>query len=695
MLVGETISHYRIVGQLGAGGMGVVYSAEDVRLGRPVALKFLAEDLAHSQAAIDRLRSEARAASALNHPNICTIHDVGEHNGHPFIVMELMKGQSLRERLAGKPLKTHQLVDMGIQIADALDAAHSVGIIHRDIKPGNIFLTERGQVKILDFGLAKLTSHFGNSGNTTRTPDPTVAGITLGTIAYMSPEQATGEELDGRTDLFSAGVVLYECATGRQPFTGKTSAVILSAILNSAPVAPIALNPELPVRLEEVINNCLEKDRELRYQSAADLRADLKRVRRDIESGHSRPVDVLSGSKGARSGTAARSALSGSSVNADGARARSRGAVIAAATLLLAAVGGGSYALWQRGSRPAVDQANRPSVFSDAAIQSRLTLAQSSLDARNYRAALAYASEVLAIQPQQTEATRVRDKAREMLARFDADVAETRRRLSAGDAQGALRSLESARAIDPTAAVVGDLNYQISDLRAKQADASESRRRPSAPAEAEKRSADETRRRGSQREPAPLPPSTPSTVSVTPREVPPPREAAPTPQAPPPSASPSQSDAPAATAPARPSAPDTGTASLKPEIPSPPAVPERKAEATSSKPAATAEDDDAAIRRLIASYGRAIESKDLALFRSIKPNLSSQEERRLREGFRDVASQRVALTVVSISRHGDEASVGVRRRDTIQAGGRQQTVESHQTLRVSRASGSWVITDIR
>jgi len=228
MLAGETISHYRIVGQLGSGGMGVVYSAEDVRLGRPVALKFLTEDLAHSQQAIDRLRSEARAASALNHSNICTIYDIDEHGGHPFIVMELMKGQSLRERLAGKPLKIHQLVDIGIQIADALDAAYSVGVIHRDIKPGNIFLTERGQVKILDFGLAKLTSHFVNSGNTTRTPDPTVAGITLGTIAYMSPEQATGEELDGRTDLFSAGVVLYECATGRQPFTGKTSAVILS-----------------------------------------------------------------------------------------------------------------------------------------------------------------------------------------------------------------------------------------------------------------------------------------------------------------------------------------------------------------------------------------------------------------------------------------------------------------------------------
>jgi serine/threonine protein kinase len=462
MLVGETISHYRIVGRLGAGGMGVVYSGEDVRLGRPVALKFLAEDLAHSQQAIDRLRSEARAASALNHPNICTIHDIGEHDGHPFIVMELMKGQSLRERLAGKPLKVHQLVDIGIQIADALDAAHSVGVIHRDIKPGNIFITERGQVKVLDFGLAKLTSHFPSSGNTTRTPDPTIAGITLGTIAYMSPEQATGEELDGRTDLFSAGVVLYECATGRQPFTGKTSAVILSAILNSAPVAPIALNPELPVRLEEVINNCLEKDRELRYQSAADLRADLKRVRRDIESGHSRAVDTVPGSKGSRS--AARAPAASDPVGGESAapRRRSTGAMVAAAALVLVTVAGASYAVWQRRSVP-TREPNGTAVLSQAAVQSRLALAQSSLESKNYRAAVAYSSEVLAIDPRQGDAAKIRDQARDMLARFDAAVAEVRQRLSAGDAQGASRALETARGIDPTAPSVGDLSYQLSE----------------------------------------------------------------------------------------------------------------------------------------------------------------------------------------------------------------------------------------
>ena len=220
-MVGRTISHYRIVAQLGAGGMGVVYRGEDIRLGREVAVKFVSEDAAHDEQAVQRLRSEARAASALNHANICTIYDVGEDDGHFFIVMELMKGQTLRERLADGPLKVDQLVDVGIEISDALQATHSDGIIHRDIKPGNIFLTERGHVKILDFGLAKLTPHFSGSGTTHEIVDHTGAGVTIGTVSYMSPEQAAGEQLDGRTDLFSLGVVLYECATGRHPVPGQ------------------------------------------------------------------------------------------------------------------------------------------------------------------------------------------------------------------------------------------------------------------------------------------------------------------------------------------------------------------------------------------------------------------------------------------------------------------------------------------
>jgi hypothetical protein len=523
-------------------------------------------------------------------------------------------------------------------------------------------LTERGQVKILDFGLAKLTPSFMNSGTTTRTPDPTVAGITLGTIAYMSPEQATGEELDGRTDLFSLGVVLYECATGRQPFTGKTTAVVLSAILNNSPIAPVALNPELPVRLEEVINNCLEKDREMRYQSAADLRADLKRVRRDIESGHSRAVDTVSASRGTR--------------GIVGVRRKPSLAFIAASALVIAAIGGGSYVLWQRRAHPPAAPPSQSSVFADAAIQSRLALAQSSLDARNYRAALAYASEVLAIYPQQGAAAKIRDDSRRMLARFDAAIAEARQRLAADDAQGASRALESARGIDPSAASVAELSYRLSELRTKQAEAQNTPRSrgPVGSAGTQERTPRDAQTRSPQRvttAPLPAPPA-----EVSPPETTPPRTE-PTPVLPPAATEPPPP-------PARP-APESTPAPPKAE-PAAPSTVEQKAER---------EDDDTVIRRLVASYARAIETKDVGLFRSIKPNLSAQEERRLREGFRDVASQRVSLTVLSIARHGDEATVAVRRRDTIQAAGRQQTVESHQTLRVARGNGGWVITDIR
>ena len=295
-MIGRVLSHYRIVGALGAGGMGVIYRAEDDRLGRAVALKFLPDELAHDRQAIERLRAEARAASALNHSNICTVYDIGEDDGRPFIVMELLTGRNVRDLLASGPLKITQVVDIGIQIADALDAAHRDGIIHRDIKPANIFLTDRHQAKLLDFGVAKLTEARGASGSTTSSTggavDLTVPGVTVGTVAYMSPEQATGETLDGRTDLFSLGVVLYECATGHHPFTGKTTALVLSSILNRAPVAPVVLNPELPPHLQDIIQNCLEKDRELRYQSAADLRADLRRLRRDLESGLSRTIET-------------------------------------------------------------------------------------------------------------------------------------------------------------------------------------------------------------------------------------------------------------------------------------------------------------------------------------------------------------------------------------------------------------------
>jgi hypothetical protein len=598
-VIGKTVSHYRILSSIGAGGMGVVYAGEDVRLGRPVALKFVPEELARDHSAVGRLVDEARTASGLNHPNICTIYDIGEYEGQPFIVMELLKGQTLRDRLAAGPLKTHEAVDLGIQVADALDAAHQRDIVHRDIKPANLFLVDRGQAKILDFGLAKLVPHAATATTAGLTRDQTAEGVTLGTVSYMSPEQVTGEHIDSRTDLFSLGVVLYEALTGHQPFTGKTSAVIFSAILTRAPVAPVVLNPSVPLRLQEVINNCLEKDRELRYQDAAGLRAELRRVKRDLESGRS-GVFSVSGSATAAYGGSRDTSTSRPTIPE---RATSKGriarvAIVAGAVALSAALAAGAFFWWPRAAHPDASASAAPTPFVSVG---------------------------------DVEAARIRSEARP--------------------------KLDESRAVNPAAPIIGEL----SGRHATQGPTAAAPQAVAPPAR-----------------PAAEPPAAPSLTSAPP--------------------APAATVSPAPVSPSTPPPPSASAAAVAPApIPPPPETPAPSVgERRDLAPAATssAETDEAAIRRVVAAYARAIETKDLALFRTVKPNLSGDEQRRIEDGFRAVSSQRVVVTIVSIEMRAQDAFVRLKRRDTLQAGGREQTTDSVQTMTFARTGSGWVIQEI-
>jgi serine/threonine protein kinase len=616
-MIGRAVSHYRVLSALGSGGMGVVYLAEDERLGRQVALKFLPADSTASHQALERFRVEARAASSLSHPGICAIYDIGDDEGTPYIVMEALKGESLRERINRGPLKVADLLDIAIQLADALDAAHAQGIIHRDIKPSNIFIGEKNRTKILDFGLAKLTqsSNSISSGAATRAlnasthRDLTMPGSALGTVSYMSPEQAKGEEVDTRTDLFSLGVVLYEMATGIQAFGGSTQAIVFDAILNRTPQPATHINPLLPPRLEALIGIALEKDRELRHQHASDLEAELKRIRRDLDSS-----SLIAASRTTVTPAADRRSSTTPAIEATPSRRSWIWVTVGALVVIALAVAG--FRFWS-------DNAPRVAV---APAQVQTPTAQPVEPARG--------TQTPTPTPEPTPPPAV-PKSQEAVV--------TPR-----------PTPQPQQPVRPTA---------------------EPRPQPSQPSVTP----------APQRPPSDLP--APAAVTVAPPASPPQQKtepATPAPMAPPAAPKPEQTPPVPESPPAQPAAQPTPRNAAAPP-PLQPTIP----------PASPAESDDVLVRGVLRTYERAIETKNVALFRSVWPGLSAAEETRLRASFNQIDSQQVDIVVEDLRIEGRTATVRISRRDSIMNGGRRQTQSIRQTLRLEKAAAGWIITEIR
>jgi serine/threonine protein kinase len=654
-MIGRTVSHYRILGALGSGGMGVVYLAEDERLGRQVALKFLPATWSKERKALERFRLEARAASSLSHPAICAIYDIGDHEDTPFIVMEALKGETLRERILKGPIKVPDVLDIGIQLADALAAAHAQGIVHRDIKPANIFLGEKNRVKVLDFGLAKLMtapSSLSSGADTASpmsvrvTPDQiTVPGTALGTVSYMSPEQARGEDIDARTDLFSLGAVFYEMVTGVQAFGGSTTAVVYDAILNRAPRSIAHLNPLVPPRLEAVIATLLEKDRDLRYQHASDLEAELKRIRRDIDSA------LLLSSQGA---TSSAQAATPTPAPAPTRKPRSWAVPVGVATLVVVLAGAW---LWRSQSTPVTAPPETSATPPDAAAP----------------APQAPPPAVVDVTPAPVPAAPERPAARASERAAPPTPVPTP---SSRDARGPQPVPEPRRA-----------SAQVE---------------PPPPAAAPSQALPPSPVEPSQALPPPTPTPVPnprSTVPETARETTlpaPPATTATTPPSPAGAAAapPPNTATPVATTP---SAPVPATTAAPPPAPvsTPPSARAAQAEpVTPSVPASSpVENDEAAIRRLIRQYEQAIETKDLTLYRSIWPRLSPRAEATIRDSFREVDSQQVDIRVERLRVDGRTATAQIARRDVLVTRGRRQTQNSTQTLRFEKTDAGWVITE--